>query len=496
MKRVLAVACAMAIAFVGFAAPAQAWDSGSPDGTEPVISGDNFTMCAIRESAMVYCWGANSSGQLGRNTDTAATTTIAPVATYDTTLAQSISVNGSAVCAVLLNRSVQCWGSNALGQVGNGSTGAVVDVPTTVSGLTRVAAVSVGVREACAVRQDGTVWCWGTPTWGTFTGFPTATQTAPLKVTGLSKIVDVSVGQNHACALRVDKRVVCWGQNDYGQLGNGNDDPTSGIVVVPGITDATGMVVGFDNTCAIRTGGTVYCWGNNAVGGLGARTSVAESHVPLKVYGLSSVTSLAMQGYGGCAVAAGIVKCWGSNDLGRLGDGQFLTQYAPVKAVASLPKPTSAWTAYWGSCEVADGGRVWCWGAGSQGRLGNNSTANAYMGTGPGDSFGYAADRSKVTFLASAPGKPTGSSATARKIRITWAAPSTSNGASSPTDYTIQYRLKGTSTWKTFRDSVTSTRSATVTGLSSGKYYQFRVLPKNWAGTGAASTSSSYIKSR
>ena len=75
-------------------------------------------------------------------------------------------------------------------------------------------------------------------------------------------------------------------------------------------------------------------------------------------------------------------------------------------------------------------------------------------------------------------------------------APSTANGTSAPTDYVIQYKLKGTSTWKTFKDPVSATRSATVTGLTSGKYYQFRVSAKNWAGTGSVSAASGYIKSK
>ena len=499
MKRAVSalVTVVVAIAGLALASPALAWDSGNADGTQPVLAGDNFTMCAIRESAMIYCWGANGSGQLGRGTGTTASTAVAPVATYDSSLAISVASNNASMCALIVDHTVQCWGNNTLGMVGNGTTGPTVDTPTPVSNLNHATSIAVGFREACATRQDGTLWCWGNPQWTAFTGFPTTTQTIPVKVTGVANVTDISIGELHACALRSDKHVVCWGDNSYGQLGDGTYNAHTGVVVVPGITDATAVVVGYDNTCAIRAGGAVYCWGNNALGALGAHSVVAKSPVPLKVYGISGATSLSMQSYGGCVDALGVVKCWGSNDLGRLGDGQFVAQNGPVKAVAaSLPKPTAAWTSYWGSCEIGDGGRVWCWGNGSQGRLGNNSTSSAYMGTGPGDTFGYAADPTNVTILNSAPGKPTGSSTTAKKIRITWAAPSTASGASVPTDYIVQYRLKGSAAWHTFTHAATATRAATVSNLSSGKYYQFRVYPKNWAGTGTVSAISSYIKSR
>ena len=101
-----------------------------------------------------------------------------------------------------------------------------------------------------------------------------------------------------------------------------------------------------------------------------------------------------------------------------------------------------------------------------------------------------------VTLVNSAPGKPTGSSTAARKIKVSWGAPSSTNGASAPRDYVIYYQLKGSSTWKKFTDAVSTSRSTTVTGLSAGKYYRFKVTPVNWFGSGTSSAVSGYIRSR
>ena len=74
-----------------------------------------------------------------------------------------------------------------------------------------------------------------------------------------------------------------------------------------------------------------------------------------------------------------------------------------------------------------------------------------------------------------------------KAVRLTWAAPASSNG-SPITDYTIQFRVKGTTVWKTFADGVSATRAATVTGLKSGVTFQFRVRARTDWGIGGFST--------
>ena len=70
-----------------------------------------------------------------------------------------------------------------------------------------------------------------------------------------------------------------------------------------------------------------------------------------------------------------------------------------------------------------------------------------------------------------------------RSVSLTWAAPAKAN-AGSVTDYIVQYRLQGATTWITFRDGTNTARKATVTGLTSGQVYEFRVAAKNKSGTG------------
>jgi hypothetical protein len=71
---------------------------------------------------------------------------------------------------------------------------------------------------------------------------------------------------------------------------------------------------------------------------------------------------------------------------------------------------------------------------------------------------------------------------------LAWTAPATNGGTIS--DYTIQYSSDSGSTWTTFSDTVSATASVTVTGLTNGTAYVFRVAATNQAGLGAYSTSS------
>ena len=71
-----------------------------------------------------------------------------------------------------------------------------------------------------------------------------------------------------------------------------------------------------------------------------------------------------------------------------------------------------------------------------------------------------------------------------RSVSLAWVAPVKAN-AGAVTDYIIQYRLQGATTWITFRDGTSTAPKATVTGLTSGQIYQFRVAAKNKSGTGS-----------
>jgi hypothetical protein len=221
-----------------------------------------------------------------------------------------LMAGGTHVCAVRSDGSVQCWGSNSFGELGDGS---VVDrsSPVVVAGLTGVVQVGGGLHFSCAVLVSGSVKCWGDNSAGQLGDGTFTDRSAPVTVTGVSTATQVSSGQgNHVCVRLADATARCWGLNSSGQLGDATTVNRSTPVPVGGLVDVASVATGSGHTCASLAAGTESCWGANASGQLGDGTTT-DRLTPVAVAGVSDVAQIAV---GRCTVARcgrGTVTCWG-----------------------------------------------------------------------------------------------------------------------------------------------------------------------------------------
>lgn len=185
----------------------------------------------------LYCWGSNGSGQLGLGDTTPRTTptVVIPRAPFASGL-RSIVAGGGHACALDAARALTCWGDNADGQIGDGTSGNIrpAAVPVTVGdGSGEVLSVALGSHHSCALLDDGTVWCWGANESGQLGDDTTTPRSTPVQVPLDEDAVEVVTGHAFSCARTISTFVFCWGANSSGELGDGSgSDSTSPVYVL------------------------------------------------------------------------------------------------------------------------------------------------------------------------------------------------------------------------------------------------------------------------
>jgi len=223
--------------------------------------------CTLVGDGRMQCWGANFTGQLGDGT--MGGFAMAPQFVHNVTNAIKAITGGFFTCAILPDHTVQCWGRNQDGQLGNGDSTTDVPLPAPVQGLGPVVDFAAGGYHACAMLADRTVRCWGRNVRGQVgDGTSNSPVTQPHIVSGLNSAVTLSLGSYHSCALLQDATVQCWGDSDHGQIGAQGLAFSPVPVTVSGIANAVRVGTGFQHSCAVLSDGTVRCWGNNAFGQL------------------------------------------------------------------------------------------------------------------------------------------------------------------------------------------------------------------------------------
>jgi alpha-tubulin suppressor-like RCC1 family protein len=298
---------------------------------------------------------------------------------------------------------VLAWGSNASGQLGDGTTTDAA-TPTAVLGvggqgtLENATAVAAGGSNSYAVLSDGTVAAWGAGEDGALGDGATTSSAAPLLVSGLggagslSGVTSVSGGEFDGLALTSGGTVDTWGSGGDGQLGdNGTADSAVPLQVdgAGAIGTLSGVVAiaagGFYDT-ALLGGGTVEDWGSNTYGQLGNGGS-ANSSTPVDVQGvggagtLTGVSAIATGVFHSVALLSdGTVDTWGQSHIGQLGNGSTSQSGTPVAVegvggVGTLQDVVAVAAGGYHSLALLANGTLVSWGTDANGELGDDDAA-------------------------------------------------------------------------------------------------------------------------
>jgi hypothetical protein len=261
--------------------------------------------CARKRDGSLWCWGFNGSGQLGIGSHAESHSPVHVMNDVGT-----FAIGQSHSCAVKTDGSAWCWGSNAFGQLGAGPGVQHQILPQTVTRLlgnvARVVSSPVSTH-TCAIKSDGTAWCWGRNAHGQIGDGTRTDRLTPMQVShdelgqAFDEVTDMCTSRSSTCARKSDGSLWCWGAGQRSLPRHLAGD------VAPG-----GLACGEQHTCYVDTDARVWCFGANAHGQLGVDTGGVAVVAPQQVPGVDAVSFVNAGRTHSCATRVdGVLVCWG-----------------------------------------------------------------------------------------------------------------------------------------------------------------------------------------
>jgi alpha-tubulin suppressor-like RCC1 family protein len=341
------------------------------------LSAGKWHTCGVATNNRAYCWGDNSTGQLGdgTNLDRSRPT---PVAGGHSFVLVSAGLTYS--CGITTENRAYCWGQNTAGQLGDGTT---IDrrLPVQVAGGRRFQQVRSGAFHTCAVNPSNVAFCWGQNSNGQLGTGNTKASLVPVRVKGGLEFRRVFTAGLHTCGATLDDRGYCWGRNEDGQLGDGTTIQKFQPTLVTGGRRFSQVMVGAAQggawnsvSCGLTTASRAYCWGDNVAGAIGDGTSGFNLRrpTPTAVLGGLLFSGVSTGGVHTCGVTTNnVAYCWGSDGNWQSGDGDFSqNDHLTPNPVAGGHAFRAITTGTFHTCAITTTDRAYCWGNNSQGQLG------------------------------------------------------------------------------------------------------------------------------
>ena len=328
----------------GFTPPASIYPTQIMDDVIAVTACREGHAMVIKADGNLWGWGVNWEGQLGIGT-TEYVSLHEPVMIMDDVASISAGGGWAFSLAIRNDGSLWSWGSNRLGQLGDGTTESRFS-PVMI--MDNVVSVAAGSNTAMAIRADGSLWGWGHNSDGQVGDGTTIDRLSPEWI--MDDVIAVSVGSVHSMAIRSDGSLWAWGSNSCGELGDGTTTRRTEPVMVK--DDVIAVSAGGAHTLAIKNDGSLWAWGANQSGQLGDGTTI-QRNSPVMIMD-STVYVYAERQFAGArqyeflngqsmAIRAdGSLWVWGQNHDDNIGAGLAVGQliiYSPIEIMDNVLLP-------------------------------------------------------------------------------------------------------------------------------------------------------------
>lgn len=309
-----------------------AWPSAFSTTAPAFAFGVVHTLALI--DGKIYAAGHNGFGQLG-NGGTAAQPDPVLIPVSGGLATTRVAAGWFHSLALRADGSVVAWGRNDLGQLGLGTASSTPTLtPTLIPGLANVVALAAGEAHSLALKADGTVWAWGSATYGQLGDNTVVAKAVPTQVSGLTQIVAIAAGANHSMVLTspthvtstLRNRMYLWGRGTYGQIGH-NAVTDRLTPYLQANTNLVAIAAGENHSLALVGDGRVIAFGRNNLGQVGDATTVDRDQAVLvnSIATASACTAIAAGFNSSYAVFGnGTVFGWGDASMHQLG-------YAPSR---------------------------------------------------------------------------------------------------------------------------------------------------------------------
>lgn len=292
--------------------------------------------------------------------------------------------------------SMQAWGLDATGELGNGTVEEERpnQTPVAVKGVSCAVSAAVTGTDSFATLADGEVEGWGADAAGNSAGladdgshFPYSTE--PVPITGISTATAVTADVADVYVLLTGGTIVGWGDDRYGQFGDGEKETEIGgsntpTPVAKSLSGVRALAASPDGAeLALMSDGEVESWGDAAGNDTLGRAGAGFEPAPVDIKGstpLTGATGVAEGAIFSLALVGEEVKSWGdvgspNNDV--LGAGPTAVPgIVPVTVGGEKPLEGVSAIAAGGNFALAlVKGEVEAWGADQLGQLGNGATS-------------------------------------------------------------------------------------------------------------------------